>query len=88
MLSTSYIYAQQKTHKENCHQRAAGNLKKPKSDSDSDTSDEEQIDPIFKTSKEERHYGTIPGSTLATKMPLATPGLMQTPQWKEDPVIR
>ena len=54
---------------------AEGNPEKPKSSnrqlSDSDTSDEEQINPIFNTSKEERHYGTIPGSTLATKIALS-----------------
>ena len=56
MLSIRYVYAQQKmTHEENCHQMAEGNPKKPKSSnkklSDSDTSDEEQINPIFKTSE-------------------------------------
>ena len=54
---------------------AEGNPKKPKSPnkqlSDSDTSDEEQINPIFKTSEEEQHYGTIPGSALATKIALS-----------------
>ena len=35
--------------------------------SDSDTSDGEPINPILKTSVEERHYGTIPGSALANK---------------------
>ena len=68
---------------------AEGNPKKAspnKQLSDSDTSDEEPINPILKTSEEERHYRTIPGSALATK--IATPGLKQTPQWKEDPVIR
>ena len=52
-----------------------GNPKKQKSPnrqlSDSDTSDEEQINPIYKTSKEERHYGIIPGSALATKIALS-----------------
>ena len=38
--------------------------------SDSDTSDEETINPILKTSEEERHYGTIHGSALATKIAL------------------
>ena len=51
------------------------NPEKPKSPnkqlSNSDTSDEEQINPIFKTSEEERHYGTIPGSALATKIALS-----------------
>ena len=54
---------------------AEGNPEKPKSPnkqlSDSDTSDEEPIDPILKTSEEERHYGTIPGSALATQVALS-----------------
>ena len=67
MLSTNYVYAQWKTtNKENCPQMAEGNPKKQKSPnkqiSDCDTSDEEPINPILKTSVEERHYGTIPGS--------------------------
>ena len=39
--------------------------------SDSDTLDEEPINPIFKTSVEERHYGTIPSSALATQAALS-----------------
>ena len=54
---------------------AEGNPKKPKSPtkqlSDSDTSDEEQINPVLKTSEEERHYGTIPSSALATQIALS-----------------
>ena len=53
-LSTSHVYAQQKTrHKVNHQQMAEGNPEKPKSPnkqlSDSDTSDEEQINPVLKT---------------------------------------
>ena len=54
---------------------AEGNPKNPKSPtkklSDTDTSDEEQINPVLKTSEEERHYGTIPGSALATQIVLS-----------------
>ena len=50
---------------------AEGNPKKPTKPnnqlSNSDTSDEESINPMLKTSVEERHYGTIPDSTLATQ---------------------
>ena len=60
---------------ENHHQMAEGNPEKPESPnkqlSDSDTSDEEPINPILKTSVEERHYGTIPGSALATQAALS-----------------
>ena len=38
--------------------------------SNSDTSAGEPINPIFKTSVEERYYGTIPGSALATQAAL------------------
>ena len=52
-----------------------GNPKKPKNPnkqlSDSDTSNEEPINPILKTSIEERHYGTIPSSALATQAALS-----------------
>ena len=61
-------------HKVNGQIMAEGNPKKPKSSfkqlSDTDTSDEEQINPVLKTSEEERHYGTIPGSALATQIAL------------------
>ena len=54
---------------------AEGNPKKPKCPtkqlSDTDTSDEEQINPVLKTSEEERHYGTIPSSALATQIALS-----------------
>ena len=54
---------------------AEGNLEKPKSPfkqlSDSDTSDEEQINPVLKTSEEERHYRAIPSSPLATQIVLS-----------------
>ena len=63
------------TNKENHHQMAEGNPEKPKSPnkqlSDSDTSDEEPINPILKTSVEERHYITIPGLALATQVALS-----------------
>ena len=71
MLSTNYICAQKRTrHKVNSQIMAEGNPKKPKSPtkqlSDTDSSDEEQINPVLKTSEEERHYRTVPGSALAT----------------------
>ena len=39
--------------------------------SDSDTSEEEQVNPILRTSEEERHYRTIHGSALATQIALS-----------------
>ena len=54
---------------------AEGNPKSPKDPtkelSNSDTSEEEQVNPILRTSEEERHYGTIHGSTLATQIALS-----------------
>ena len=38
---------------------------------DSDTSDDEPINPKLKTSVEERQYGTIPGLALATQTALS-----------------
>ena len=80
------------TNKEKLHPVAEENPEKPKSPnkqlSDSNTSNEEPINPILKTSVEERHYGTIPGSALATQIALSHSRAKQTPQWKEDPVIR
>ena len=54
---------------------AEGNPKSLKSPteelSDSDTSEEEQVNPSLRTSEEERHYETICGSALATQIALS-----------------
>ena len=54
---------------------AERNLKSPKSPtkelSDSDTSEEEQVNPTLRTPQEERHYGTICCSALATQIALS-----------------
>ena len=48
-------------HKVNGQLMTEGNPKNPtKQLSDTDTSDEEQISPVLKTSEEERHFGTYP----------------------------
>ena len=72
----SYVYVPQMTiNKKNLHPMAEGNPKKPKNPnnqlSDSDTSDEEPINPILKTSVEKRYYGSIAGSALATQAALS-----------------
>ena len=41
-----------------------------KSLTDSDTSDDTEVNPRFKTSVEEREYNTIPGSAIATQIAL------------------
>ena len=70
-------------------QMAEGNPKKPKSPnkqlSDSDTLDEEPIIPILKTSVEKRHYGTIPGSALATQATLSHSRTQVNPTVKRGP---
>ena len=90
MLSTSFVYTQQKMrHKVNHQQMAEGNPKKPKSPnkqlSDSAILDEEQINPIFKTSEEERHYGTILGSALATQIALSHSRVQANPTVERGP---
>ena len=75
MLFMSYVYVPQTViNKKNPHQTAEGKDEKPTNSnnqlSDSDTSDDEPINPKLKTSVEERHYGTIPGSALATQAAL------------------
>ena len=72
----SYVYVLQTViNKKNLHQMAEGEDGKStnpnKQLSDSNTSDEEPINPKLKTSIEERQYGTIPGSVLATQAALS-----------------
>ena len=71
-----FIYAQKRMrHTQNSALMAEGNPKSPKSPtkelSDNDTSEEEQVNPMLRTSKEERHYVTICGSVLATQIALS-----------------
>ena len=54
--------------------------------SDSDTSDDEPINPILKTSVEERHYGTIPGSVLATQAALSHSWAQVNPMVERGPI--
>ena len=68
---------------------AEGNSKSPTKElSDSDTSEEEKVNPSLRTSEEERHYGTICGSALATQIALSHLGLKPIQRLKEDLVIR
>ena len=72
----SYIYVPQTViNKKNLHQMAEGKVEKPtnpnKQLSDSDTSFDKPINPKLRMSVEERHYGTIPGSVLATQAALS-----------------
>ena len=76
MLFINFIYVQKRMRQtQNSVLMAEGNPKSPKSPTkqliDSDTSEEEQVNPIHKTSGEERHNGTIHGSALATQIALS-----------------
>ena len=53
--------------------------------SDSDTLDDEPINPKLKTSVEERHYGTIPGLVLATQAALSHSWAQANPTVKRGP---
>ena len=67
-----FIYAQKK--KKNRH-LIADKKEEPASQSksltDSDSSDDNKVNPRFKTSVEERQYNTIPGSATATCIALS-----------------
>ena len=76
MLSRDCAYVQKNLMQvQNSALMAEGNPKSPKGPtkelSDSDTSEEEQVNPSLRTSEEERHYGTIHGSALATQIALS-----------------
>ena len=76
MPSINFTYAQKrKKHTQNSALMAEGNPKSPKDPTkeirDSDTSEEDQVNPILRTSEEERHYGTTCGSALATQIALS-----------------
>ena len=59
---------------------------KPKNQlSDSDTLDEELINPILKSSVEERHYGTIPDFALATQAALSHSRAQANPSVERGP---
>ena len=68
---------------------AEGNPKSPKSPtkqlSDSDTSEEDQVNPVLRTSEEERHYGTILGSALATQIALSHSRAQNNPTVERGP---
>ena len=56
--------------------------------SDSDTLDDEPINPKLKTSVEERHYGTIPSLVLANQAALSHTLHKLTLLWSTDPAIQ
>ena len=76
-------------HIHNSALMAEGNPKSPKSPtkelSDSDTSKEEQVNPILRTSEKERHYGTIQGSAIATQIALSHSRAQTNPSVERGP---
>ena len=67
------IYAHKKTMKRSllAEKKQEEPVNKSKSLTDSDTSDDTEVNPRFKTSVEERKYNTIPGSATATRIALS-----------------
>ena len=57
-----------------------------KSLTDSDTSDDTEVNPRFKTSVEDREYSTIPGSATATQMALSHSRVQANPTVEHEPL--
>ena len=90
MPSIDFIYAQKRTrHTQNSALMAEGNpggSKSPTKElSDSDTSWEEQVNPMLRTSEEERHYRTICGLALATQIALSHSTAQTNPMVERGP---
>ena len=90
MPSINSVNAQKRTrHTWNSALMAEGNPKSPKSStkqlSNSDISEEEQVNPMLRTSEEERHYGTICGSALATQIALSHSRAQTNPMVERGP---
>ena len=65
---------------------AEGNPKSPTKElSDSDTSEEEQVNPMLRTSEEERHYRAIRGSALAIWIALSHSRAQTNPMVERGP---
>ena len=56
-----------------------------KSLSDSDSSDDNKVDPQFKMSVEERQYNTLPGSAIATHIALSYSRVQANPTVEKGP---
>ena len=56
-----------------------------KSLTDSDSSDDNEVNPRFKTSVEERQYNTIPGSAIATRIALSYSRVQANPTIERGP---
>ena len=90
MPSINFAYAQKRMrHTQNIALMAEGNPKSPEDSTkelnDSDTSEEEQVNPTLRTPEEERHYRTIHGSALATQKALSHSRAQTNPMVKRGP---
>ena len=86
----SYVYVPQTgIPKKNLHQMAEGKDKEltnlNKQLGDSDTLDDEPINPKLKTSLEERQYGTIPGPAVAIQAALSHTCAQANPTVEQGP---
>ena len=65
------IYAHKKKKRSLMVEKKEEPANQSKSPTDSNTSDDTEVNPRFKTSVEERQYNTIPGSVTATCIALS-----------------
>ena len=73
-------------HTHNIALMAEQNPKSPTKElSDSDTSEEEKVNPMLRISKEERHYRTTCGSALPTQIALSHSRAQTNPVVKRGP---
>ena len=68
---TLFIYAHKKKNRNLMTEKKEEPANQSKSLTDSDISDDTEVNPRFKTSVEERQYNTIPGSATATCIALS-----------------
>ena len=66
-----FIYTNKKKNRSLMAEKKEEPANQSKSLTDSDSSDDIEVNPRFKTSVEERQYNTIPGSVTATHIALS-----------------
>ena len=66
-------------------EKKEGPVSQSKSLTDSDSSDNNEVNPRFKTSVEERQYNTIPGSPIATHIALSYSRAQANPTMERGP---
>ena len=66
-----YVHKKKKKNRSLMAEKKEEPASQSKSLTDSDSSDDNEVNPRFKTSAEERQYNTIPGSAIATHIALS-----------------